>query len=286
MKKMEFYKLQASGNDFILIDSLKLRIRNSADFYKNFSRQHCLRKLEIGADGLLVIEPSRKASFKMRIFNPDGSEAEMCGNGARCVGLWADITGEQAAGTVKFETKAGIIAARVKKQSHKIKNCKEVRIKMTDPFDLDLNFPLKVLGRSIKVNFINSGVPHAIILVEGLDKIDVDRIGRAIRFHKRFEPAGTNVNFVEFKKDNFIKIRTYERGIEAETLACGTGCVASAIISSCILKPSVLRRGEVVKVGVKSQEKLKVYFNREDKISDVWLEGTACLVYKGIAQSA
>jgi len=284
-KELEFYKLQASGNDFILVDCLKSKIRNSTNFYKNFSRQHCPRKLEVGADGLLVIEPSKKALFKMRIFNPDGSEAEMCGNGARCVGLWAAAAGKQA-GAVKFETKAGIITAKVKKQSHKTENCKEVRIKMTDPFDLDLNFPLKVLGRTIKVNFINSGVPHAIIFVEGLDKIDVNKIGRAVRFHKRFKPAGTNVNFVEFKKDNFIKIRTYERGIEAETLACGTGCVASAVILSCMLRPSTSRRGEVVKVGVKSQEKLKVYFNREDKISDVWLEGDACLVYKGIVYRA
>lgn len=276
MKKLEFYKLQASGNDFILIDT-RYETLDTRLNYKNFAKEYCQRKVGIGADGLLVIEPSKRALFKMRIFNPDGSEPEMCGNGARCAALWARMKSPVASyqsAVVKFETKAGIIES-------KVSNAK-VKIKVTDPLGLKLNLPLKISGRKIRVNFINTGVPHTVIFVEGLDKIDVEKIGRQIRFHKKFSPAGTNVNFAEILKDNLINIRTYERGVEAETLACGTGVVASAIITACRLKAPQSRHK--IKVLTRGGEILEVYFNKDkdkDKISDVWLEGKAYCVYKG-----
>ncbi len=265
---MEFYKLQASGNDFILIDNRKPKTEDRK--LKKFAKKFCERKKGIGADGLLVIEPSKRADFKMRIFNADGSEAEMCGNGARCVAFWTKSK------AVKFDTIAGIIQAQVKANN--------VKIKLTDPTDLKSDFALTVLGRTIKINYINSGVPHTVIFVQGLDKIDVEKIGRPIRFHDKFKPAGTNVDFVEVTGEDSINLRTYERGVEAETLACGTGAVASAIIASCKLQAASHKQKEnkVIKVLTKSKEVLKVYFKREnDKISDVWLEGKAYLVYKG-----
>ena len=281
MKKLTFYKLQASGNDFILLDK-RHKSQVASHKYKKLARRLCQRKFGIGADGLLVIEPSKRAFFKMRIFNPDGSEAEMCGNGARCVALWASNKKSQVTShksqvkRVRFDTIAGIIEAEVK---HKTS---EVRIKMSDPFGIKLDMPLKVLGRGLKVNFVNTGVPHTVIFVEGLEKIDVETIGRAIRFHKQFQPAGTNVNFAELIDKNTVRIRTYERGVEVETLACGTGAVASAIIASLKSQAASHKTKDAVRVKTRGGEELKVYFSIDGKkISYVWLEGKAELIYKG-----
>ena len=303
--KIEFYKLQASGNDFILLDNSKGKFKASSAFYKKFAKKYCSRKLGIGADGVLVIQPSSKALFKMRIFNADGSEAEMCGNGARCVGLWASLAKKKE--NITFETKAGIIEARISGRSRRAlvspardindTICRSnisngVKIKTSAPFGLKTDLQLKVSGRGMKVNFINTGVPHAVIFVQGLEKIDVDKIGREIRFHKQFKPAGANVNFVEIKDKNSLSVRTYERGVEAETLACGTGSVASAIISWFKLNPSIKQR-EAITLAVKTKSKdiLKVTFSAKGgsasggdnskRIDSVWLEGEACLVYKG-----
>jgi diaminopimelate epimerase len=269
---MKFYKLQASGNDFVLIDNLSLKFTTKE--LKRMAKKYCLRKIGIGADGLLVVEPSSIGDFKMRIFNSDGSEPEMCGNGARCMVLWASYKKIIEMQT-SFETKAGIIEARIKRKNAQA----QVSIRMTDPVDLKLNIPIILGKRKIKISYINTGVPHTVIFVEGVEKISVQEIGRRIRFHKMFLPQGTNVNFVEILKENLIKIRTYERGVEEETLACGTGTVASAIIATKFLG----NPDNKVKVNVltKSGEKLKVYFYQNEIITDVWLEGKASLVYEG-----
>lgn len=274
---IEFYKLQASGNDFILIDQ-KLN-------YKNFAKRYCQRKFGIGADGMLVIEPSKTADFKMRIFNSDGSEAEMCGNGARCAGLWAEICRERPRPfpSIKFETKAGLIeTTSLFKRGNNYGN---VAVKMSKPFGLRIDLPIKVLGKTIKADFINTGVPHTVIFVEGIGNIDVAGIGREIRFHKQFQPAGMNVDFVEIVKEDRINIRTYERGVEAETLACGTGSVAGAVLANYKLFPEDERINKYkIDVGTQSGEVLSVSFSRANKeISDLWLEGKAYLVYKGIS---
>ncbi len=279
---IEFFKLQASGNDFVLIDNR--RGTGSGINLKKIAKKLCERKFGIGADGILVIEPSKKGDFTMRIFNPDGSEAEMCGNGARCTALWAKEVLKR--NYVRFQTKAGIIEAQVeekglRKDRDKPGEYNRVRIKMSDPYGLRLDLHVKVFSRTLRVHYINTGVPHTIVFVEGLDNINVAEIGRALRFHKAFRPVGTNVDFVEVIGDKFIKIRTYERGVEAETLACGTGVVASAIITGYKLTDSQSRKYRF-DVLTKSGEKLKVYFARDvDKITDVWLEGKAYLVYTG-----
>ncbi|MFH1397039.1 MAG: diaminopimelate epimerase [Candidatus Omnitrophota bacterium] len=239
------------------------------------AREVCDRKYGIGADGLLILEKSKGRDVRMRIFNADGSEAEMCGNGARCAALYFS---RQAAGRhsprqkIIIQTKAGIIESVVNKDS--------VRIKLTEPKDFRLDIPIKVNSRKLKINFINTGVPQAVIFVEGLDKIDVFNLGRLIRNDLQFSPAGTNVNFVEIVNDNSLKIRTYERGVEDETLACGTGSAASALITGYRLGVSGYRK---INVHTKGGEVLKVYYMKEgDNFKDVWLEGKASIVYKGV----
>jgi len=251
----------ASGNDFVVLEFSSSRVLE----LKDLARKICDRKFGAGADGLLVLEKSKIADIKMHIFNPDGSEAEMCGNGAHCA---VSYLGKS---NVKIETKAGIIEGKFDKE--------KVRIKLSDPGNLKLDLPIKINNRLLHVNFINTGVPHTVIFVEALDKIEVVNLGRQIRFHKKFMPAGTNVDFVEVLDFGSIKIRTYERGVEDETLACGTGSVASALITNLKLKTKSFGK---INVQTKSGEILKVYFNRMDNyFRNVWLEGKAKTVYKG-----
>ena len=253
MEKIDFTKMVASGNDFIVVNRA----------LGNLARKICDRKFGIGADGLLVLEKSKRADVKMRIFNADGSEAEMCGNGARCAALF---TGKK---NLLIETKAGIIDSQVQGDN--------VKIKLTIPKNIKLDMPLKVNRRILHLNFINTGVPHVVIFTEGLDKFNIIGLARFIRYHKRFAPKGTNVNFVEALDKDVIKVRTYERGVEDETLACGTGSVASALIFA--LKNSAANK---VYVYTKGGEILKVYFKRSGKsFSNVWLEGIVKIVCKG-----
>ncbi|MEK6563946.1 MAG: diaminopimelate epimerase [Candidatus Omnitrophota bacterium] len=269
MKKIVFTKVVASGNDFIVIDqSYPL----SAIRYPLLVKQICDRKFGVGADGLLLLEKSKKADVRMRIFNADGSEARMCGNGARCVAFYASSRLKTQGSRLKIETKAGIIEAEVKGES--------VRIKLTKPEDYRPDLIIKINNRKLRVNFINTGVPHAVIFVAGINKINAVEIGRAVRYHKGFAPKGANVNFVEVVDKDTIRLRTYERGVEEETLACGTGSVASAIVFSCQL--SAVSCQQKINVITQGGETLKVCFMKEaDRISDVWLEGKVRIVYGG-----
>jgi diaminopimelate epimerase len=255
----------ASGNDFVLIEH---RTQNTE--HRELSRvakKICNRKYGVGADGLLILGKSCVADIRMRIFNADGSEAQMCGNGARCVALYARRRTHGA--RLNIETKAGIIIANVFGDN--------VKIRLTDPKEIKLDIPLKIGNRTIRVNFINSGVPHTVIFTEGLDKIDVFNLGRLIRFHRKFSPAGTNVNFVEVLGKDALRVRTYERGVEDETLACGTGSAAAALVYA-LKCPS----GRKIKIQTQGGEALKVYFQKEGrKFRDVWLEGRASVVFVG-----
>ncbi len=257
MPKIKFTKMVASGNDFVVID------REPSGSLKVLARQICDRKFGAGADGLLLISNARNVDFRMRVINSDGSEAQMCGNGARCAALFS---GKKKA---RILTLAGLINTRL--------SGSRISIQLTDPAEARLDVALKVCGRPLRVNFINTGVPHAVVFVEGLEGLDVDGLGRAIRWNDKFAPNGTNVNFVEVTGRDSIRVRTFERGVEGETLACGTGSTASALIFS--LKNN---SGRLVKVKTQSGETLKVYFNRKGELfSDVWLEGSARIVYKG-----
>ena len=266
MSHIEFVKMVASGNDFIVIDNRKAEVPGAG--LHQFAKQICDRNYGVGGDGILVIEPSKKADFRMRIINSDGSEAEMCGNGARCVALFAKEN-KIAGKMMTFETLAGIIEAEV---------CDDiVKLKMSDPSDLRREVRVLIENEDYVAHFVNTGVPHTVIYVEDLDSWDVKRLGREIRHHKTFAPKGTNVDFVEVMDGNVLRVRTYERGVENETLACGTGVTASAIISA-----AVKNFKSPVVCLTKGGDKLKVYFKKSgDDFTDVYLEGGAQEVFSG-----
>ncbi|MFN3966247.1 MAG: diaminopimelate epimerase [Endomicrobiia bacterium] len=267
-QEINFWKMQAAGNDFIIIDNRKRVLKSN---YSLIAKKLCQRKFSIGADGLLILDNSETADFKMLIFNSDGSQAEMCGNGARCIAYYAFVN-KIAKQKMKFETLAGEIKASISGEN--------VKIQLTQPKDIKLDFNLKIDKKIFKVSYINTGVPHTIIFVNKVDKIDVNHIGRKIRYHKFFLPKGTNVDFVQVIDKNTIFLRTYERGVEAETLACGTGCVASAIVSG--LKNFVK---SPVRCKTKSGEILKVYFKLADKsevrVNNLFLEGKVYVSFLG-----
>src|SRR3989338_567712 len=258
MPKIEFTKMVATGNDFVLINQPVASPRILA-------QKVCDRKYGVGADGLLLLGKSKRADVKMRVFNADGSEAEMCGNGARCAALSVVSRKSSVVSKkiLKIETKAGIVEAETRKDN--------VGIKLTSPKEIKLDIPIKINNRMLKVNFINTGVPHAVIFVEGLERMDVVNLGRQIRNHSKFAPRGTNVDFVEVSGNNSLKVRTYERGVEDETLACGTGAAASALLYAIRYALCAIRKIDVYTQG---GEILKIYFDRVgNNFKDVWLEG-------------
>lgn len=263
MKTIPFIKMVASGNDFIVIDNRAKIIKDAL----KFTQKICSLHTGVGADGVLLFEKSAKAAFKMRIINSDGSEAEACGNGFRCIARYAKEK-HGFPSQFKFESVSGIIQANVKNKSVCVELVKPTGFKEGE---------LDVSGHRLHYSFINTGVPHAVIFVEGLPKIDVAALGRAIRYHNHFKPKGTNVNFVEVENERGIRVRTYERGVEAETLACGTGSTASAVISSLAgyTKPPV-------RVRTSGGEILTIDFVRQgNELKKVTLEGEVEFVYEG-----
>ena len=267
-KKINFHKMVASGNDFVVIDNRRLFLKS----LKAFAKRVCQRNFGVGADGVLLMERPKKSSeadIKMRIFNSDGSEAEMCGNGARAAALYArKVLGFDQ----KFimETKAGLVSCVIKTWT--------VQVQLTAPFDYKAISKLKTSEGELPYYYINTGVPHVVSVVEsGLSDVDVAELGREVRFHKKFQPKGANVNFIQKSSARTLKIRTYERGVEDETLACGTGSVASAIVAS--LNGLVK---QPVEVKTKSGEVLKINFDLEgETISNVTLEGNAEITFEG-----
>lgn len=222
---IEFTKMNGAGNDFIVVDAMNEPVALDADQIAFL----CDRKRGIGADGVLLLEPDPGHDYRMRYFNRDGGEAGMCGNGARCLALFAVNRG--LGGTaddsrrVTFATNAGTMRARVRGE--------RIALEMADAFDLSLNLSLQVENRTEIVHFINTGVPHVVLRrtdIASLSDDDIVLYGKLLRHHSQFSPAGCNVNFASLSRDGSILIRTYERGVEQETLACGTGAVATAII--------------------------------------------------------
>ncbi|MCM8784679.1 MAG: diaminopimelate epimerase [Candidatus Omnitrophica bacterium] len=260
---MEFLKIAGSGNDFVVVDNRKNLIRNK----KSLAIKLCDRKFGIGADGLLLLENSKNADFKMRIFNPDGSEAEMCGNGLRCILRFIYEKSISKKKNLNIETKAGILEGKIKGKIIK------VRMKVVNSPKLNIEIPIenfKIIG-----NFVNTGVPHTVIFVDDVEKVNLEEIGPKIRYNKIFGESGTNVDWVEIVKNGIIRIRTYERGVEGETLSCGTGACASAIITSIKEKFK-----SPIFVITKSKEILKVYFDKD--FEKIYLEGKTLLTFKGI----
>jgi len=266
LSTIKFYKMSGSGNDFILIDNRSSIL--DADSLGPFVASVCRRKHSVGADGMILIETSEQADFKWRFFNADGGEVEMCGNGGRCAARLAYLIGIAGAG-LTFETRAGIIQAEVTGE--------RVKLEMPKPSPAEMDYPLDVGGEALTVSSIVVGVPHVVTWVTDPEATPVFELGRAIRYHERYAPAGTNANFVQQLDNGAFAIRTYERGVEDETLACGTGSVAAALIAA--TKGMAASPAEL---HTRGGETLNIYFEKsEDGFQNVFLEGDARLIYEG-----
>ncbi|MCX7712333.1 MAG: diaminopimelate epimerase [Chthoniobacterales bacterium] len=268
---IQFQKMAGAGNDFILLDNRD----GSIPLTKNLITILCDRHNGIGADGVLIVElPVNSSSdFKMRYFNRDGSEAEMCGNGARCFAKFASSLLPSVPEKISFDTLAGTIQAKLLPSG-------EVELAMSQPHSLDGPFQLHLSEIILEAWFLNTGVPHVLTFVEDLLSVPVQEWGSAIRYHQRFAPAGTNANFIQQLEPSKIFIRTYERGVEAETLACGTGATAAALIYS--LKYNI---PSPISVLVKSGDVLTIRFSQTSSptspFSDVSLAGPAKVTFTG-----
>ena len=251
-----FNKYQGAGNDFVIIDNRNGLVNPGNSKLIN---RICDRRFGIGADGLILVSGHKTGDYEMKYFNSDGKLGSMCGNGGRCSAHFAWKSG--IAGTrQRFQAYDGIHEAVV--------NENYVNLQMADIKDY------KIIDGNY---FIDTGSPHYILFKKDIDNIDVNTEGRKIRWSEKFAPGGTNVNFVQVSS-NGIYVRTFERGVEEETLACGTGITASAVAS--VLRGyfdkdtvNVKARGGTLKVGLKTGE---------NKITDVWLYGPATFVFEGI----
>jgi diaminopimelate epimerase len=269
MDQVPFTKMSGSGNDFILIDNRSRVLQESK--LDAFIAGVCRRRLSAGADGVILIEASETADFRWRFFNSDASPAEMCGNGARCAARFAFLQGVCGA-RLRFETGAGMVEAQVEEM--------RVKVKMPDPQDLRLDLRIDLSSGPLTVSSVDTGVPHAVVLMEGVEGVDVAGLGREIRFHPRFAPAGTNADFICREPSGGIAVRTYERGVEEETLACGTGAVAGALVAA-----RKLGLASPVSVRTAGGERLTVFFeNRAGVYREVYQEGDARLIYTGVLQ--
>ena len=264
--RLEFTKMHGAGNDFVMIDN-----RNEAF---NLTREQivllCDRHKGIGADGVILLVPSHsgKADWAWQFYNSDGSAGEMCGNGARCFGRFVQkVTGSN--GAFAFETQAGIIRASFERE--------RITVNLTPAGDLQLNQTVVLSSGPQPIHSLNTGVPHAILFVPDADKAMVAQLGPEIRHHAHFSPKGTNVNFVQLLGPNRIRVRTFERGVEGETLACGTGVTASALVSA-----RVYQFQSPVQVQVQSGEQLEVSFKENNGgFNDIRLSGPAEFAFQG-----
>jgi len=264
---MEFTKMNGAGNDFVVVDNRRGEVRLSAGQIAWL----CDRHRGVGADGLLTVEPSgSEADFRMRYYNADGGEADMCGNGARCFARFAARLLPQAPASLTFDTPAGRI--------HAVFSGGLVTITMSAPHGLRPPSELDLAGERATVHFLNTGVPHAVVFVEDAGAVDIARLGSALRWHEAFAPKGTNANFAQALSPGNLVLRTFERGVEGETLACGTGVCAAALLHHLAAgAPSP------VSVQVRGGETLAVGFKKDPDggFCDVTLTGPADFVFEG-----
>ena len=263
MKTLNFTKMSGAGNDFVVIDNMsgKLKLK-TAQIVKI-----CARQTGIGADGIIMPERVKGYDFYMRFYNSDGSEAEMCGNASRCISRFVYLK-KYAGKKIKFLAKDGPHTAQIMSGTN-------VKIEMTDPTPVQDGIKVSAAGKQFTGGFVNTGVPHFVIEMKKLSGADIVTPGREIRFSKKFAPKGTNVMFIEKAKDGYA-IRSYERGVEGETLACGTGATAAAVV--------LASRGRVKSPAVfyAPGGTLKIYFeNQGGLFRRVYLEGPADIVFEG-----
>jgi diaminopimelate epimerase len=273
MTTIPFWKMSGSGNDFIMIDHRKPII--PPEEMKAFVSKVCRRGLSVGADGVIFIAPSTQADYAWHYYNADGGEVEMCGNGSRCVARFAYLQ-KIAPAKHTIETLAGEVQAEVLGQDGD-----RVRVRLPDPSALQLDLKIEIDEKTYTGHFVNTGVPHVVYLVDDVETVEVIRLGRATRHHPLFAPRGTNANFISITDRHNLKIRTYERGVEDETLACGTGAIAAAIITTALGKTT-----RPVSLLTRSQVVLGIDFKKEGNVfKEIFLEGDARVVYKGELQA-
>jgi diaminopimelate epimerase len=264
---LEFWKATGAGNDFVMVESLDGQIPEVER--PRMARVFCPRGLSVGADGLIVIDPSEKHHFFMRYYNRDGSEAETCGNGARCAARFAYVRGIAPA-EMQFETHAGVYHATVTPET--------VLLDMPDIHAPTLDIKVDAKEFSGTVHRVDVGVPHVVVFVNDVEEVDAERVGRAVRHAEQFKPAGVNVNFVQVVDGRTLVVRTYERGVEAETLACGTGSISCAVVAG--LKGFVKAP---VRIHTRGGPTLTVHYRLRDggSIGGLKLEGEARIVFRG-----
>jgi diaminopimelate epimerase len=264
---IRFTKMNGAGNDFVVLDN---RTRSLSLEGGEIARL-CDRHRGVGADGLLAVEPAEgSADFRMRYYNSDGGEAEMCGNGARCFARFAARLMDSRPDMVSFETQAGLITAVLEGEL--------VTLEMGRPHDHRDPQSLTLGDSSHQVHFINTGVPHAVVFVSEVEKIDVQILGSALRWHTAFSPKGTNANFAQVIAPDTLLLRTYERGVEGETLACGTGVCATALLHAVDTGAE-----SPIHVKVRGGDTLRVDFqkNPDGSFAAAKLTGPADFVFEG-----
>ena len=271
-EQIQFTKMTGAGNDFVLVDNRDTRYRTR---WEHFARASCDRRYGIGADGLLLLESSSMADFRMLYFNADGSSGGMCGNGGRCAAAF--VMRGRRSDQVKFEAIGYVYSAS--------RSGASVKLKMKNPTAITLDGNLMIADSMVPYHFVDTGAPHVVFYFEELPaeiqsvflSEGIDGLGRIVRYHPNFSPAGTNVNVVSKGLNGAIEMRTFERGVETETLACGTGAVACSVISA-------LRWDSKPPINVKTRsgEVLQVNFQTKgDTIFDIELDGPVRFVFTG-----
>ena len=264
MDGIPFCKFSASANDFIVIDNRDERFSKDA---RDLARRICARRYSVGADGLILIQKSDRASVRVRYFNPDGQEFSTCGNGGRCAARFTHLSIVPDP-KLTMETNVGVIEAEVTGNS--------IKLQFVRPSEIRLRIPVIMEGREFVGHCVQLGDPHFVVPFENIRQIDFVPLARRLRHHESFGAAGTNVHFVEWKSRRLLKIRSFEKGVEDETLACGSGCVASAV--------STFQDNQTdppIRFEPHSGIPLIVHFQPENHFEDVYLEGDARLVYRG-----
>lgn len=269
--KLHFTKMTGAGNDFVMVDNRDLSL--SPLLTKEAIARLCDRRFGIGGDGLIAVEPAAAGGeVRMRYYNSDGGEAEMCGNGARCFTAFVHQLTDSSSPDLRFETLAGIIHGRVHADG-------SITIQLTDPKDMKLHAipPSEILPTP--VHFVNTGVPHAVAFLDNVEDIDIMKLGAHLRYHEAFAPAGANANFAHVLAPQHLKLRTYERGVEAETLACGTGMTATALLHAELTGVS-----SPIQLDVAGGCTLSVGFEKmaDGSYRHITLTGPAVVVFEGV----
>ncbi|MGE4552530.1 MAG: diaminopimelate epimerase [Desulfovibrionaceae bacterium] len=269
--RFAFFKMQGCGNDFIAIDNRQygIPVADMADW----ARKACARAFGICADGIFFLEEPPSGSgldYRWHFYNADGSRAEMCGNASRCAAKLAHRIG-LAPARHRFGTDAGPISAELVTEGP---DAGQVKVLLTPAQGLELNKTIDVNDQDVTVHFVNTGVPHTVVLVNDVATVDVNTVGLTLRYHEAFAPAGTNVNFVQVVSPTELLLRTYERGVEAETYACGTGAAATQLVTH-----RLGLTGPSARLTTTGGEVLTVHL---DDLG-VHLQGNATLVFTGEA---